>query len=50
MFQEKLALGRLAGLPALQLDDLDRAEAQGAAGGRGALGVVAGELVFRRAA
>jgi hypothetical protein len=31
VFEEQFALGRLAGLAAFQLDQLDRAEAQGAA-------------------
>jgi hypothetical protein len=50
VLQQELALGGLAGLAALQLDDLDRAEAERPARGRGAFGVVAGENRFRRAA
>ena len=50
MLQDEVALGGLAGLPAVELDDLHRAEAERAAGGRGALGVVAGERRLRRAA
>jgi hypothetical protein len=50
VFEEQLALGGLAGLPAFQLDDLDGAEAERPAGRGGALGVVAGKLGFRRTA
>jgi hypothetical protein len=50
MLQQELALGGLAGLSAIELDDLHRAEAQGPAGGGGALGVVAGERGFLRTA
>jgi hypothetical protein len=50
MVEQQLAFGGLAGLPAFEFDDLDGAQAQGAAGGGGALGIVAGELGFSRAA
>jgi hypothetical protein len=50
VLQEELALGCLAGLLALQFDDLDRTQSERAARGRGAFGVVAGERRFRRAA
>jgi hypothetical protein len=41
---QDLGLGGLARLSRLNLDDLDRPQAQGPAGGGGAFGIVAGQL------
>ena len=48
MRRQDFGLRRLARLPGLNLDDLDRPKAQRATGRRGALGIVAGERRFWR--
>lgn len=50
VLEQQLALGGLAGLLALQFDDLDGADAQGPARGGGAFDVVAREAGLRGAA
>ena len=50
VLRQQFALGALAGLSALEFDDFDGPQAQGAAGGRRPLGVVADEAGLGRAA